>query len=148
MRHGETFANFERIIQGHQGGELTDKGNEQAKKIGMRLQDESFDLVCVSDLNRTRQTWQNISLMQGHRHKEEDGKVRFDSRLREKGGGVLEGSPLNTFKQQAARAGIELRMYSPEGGERWHDVMLRARDFLTEVTDELLPKKRENRAGV
>ena len=54
VRHGETFANFDRIIQGHQGGELTDKGQEQAKKIGMRLQDEPFDLVCVSDLNRTR----------------------------------------------------------------------------------------------
>ena len=34
--------------------------------------------------------------MQGLRHREEAGQVRFDARLREKGGGVLEGSPLNT----------------------------------------------------
>ena len=47
--------------------------------------------------------------MQGGRHREEDGKVRFDARLREKGGGVLEGSPLHTFKNQAKAAGMELR---------------------------------------
>ena len=52
--------------------------------------------------------------------------MRFDARLREKGGGVLEGSPLNTFKQQAQKAGIELRQYKPEAGESWHDVMTRA----------------------
>ena len=54
VRHGQTFANFERIIQGHGGGELTELGIEQAKKIGLRLKNEQFNLVCVSDLNRTR----------------------------------------------------------------------------------------------
>ena len=47
--------------------------------------------------------------MQGDIYREEDGKVRFDSRLREKGGGVLEGSPLGVFKTLANQAGKELR---------------------------------------
>ena len=119
VRHGETFANAERIIQGHQGGELTKKGTEQAQKIGMRLQDEEFDMVCVSDLNRTRQTWAQISKQQGFRHNEENSKIRYDARLREKGGGVLEGQPLNVFKQQSITSGVDLRLYKPEGGERW-----------------------------
>ena len=54
VRHGQTFANFEKVMQGHQGGELTELGTTQARKIGLRLQNENFDLVCVSDLNRTR----------------------------------------------------------------------------------------------
>ena len=37
VRHGETFANLNHIIQGQQGGELTEKGFEQAHKLGMRL---------------------------------------------------------------------------------------------------------------
>ena len=119
VRHGETFANFERIIQGHQGGELTPKGIEQAQKIGLRLKDERFDLVCVSDLNRTRQTWAEISIKQNHRHSEENNNLRFDARLREKGGGVLEGEPLTAFKQAANAAGIGLRLYKPKDGERW-----------------------------
>jgi broad specificity phosphatase PhoE len=28
VRHGETFANLQKIIQGQQGGELTDKGHD------------------------------------------------------------------------------------------------------------------------
>ena len=34
-----------------------------------------------------------------------------------------------------------MRLYKPEGGERWQDVMNRAENFLTEISDELLPKK-------
>ena len=107
----------------------------------MRLQDEEFDMVCVSDLNRTRQTWAQISKQQGFRHNEENSKIRYDARLREKGGGVLEGQPLNVFKQQSITSGVDLRLYKPEGGERWQDVMNRAENFLTEISDELLQKK-------
>ena len=77
--------------------------------------------------------------MQGEKHTEDAGKVRFDSRLREKGGGILEGSPLNTFKQQAKEAGMELRMYKPEDGESWQDVMNRGESIIKELTDELMP---------
>ena len=85
--------------------------------------------------------------MQGLRYREEAGKVRFDARLREKGGGVLEGSPLNTFKKQASAAGIELRQYKPEGGERWHDVMLRAQSYINSITEEFLPSKASVKAS-
>lgn len=54
VRHGETFANVKRIIQGQQGGELTKPGMEQADKLGARLQTQRFNKVFCSDLNRCR----------------------------------------------------------------------------------------------
>merc|ERR1712166_333983 len=97
-----------------------------------------FDLVCCSDLNRTRQTWQNIKsvidLSSDTRYSEENCNLMFDSRLREKCGGKLEGMPLNSFKKAAQRAGKELRQYQPEPpGESWHNVMERANSFITEI---------------
>ena len=56
VRHGETFANIQKIIQGQQGGELTKNGIEQAEKLGARLQTQKFHKVFCSDLNRCRQT--------------------------------------------------------------------------------------------
>ena len=70
-------------------------------------------MVCVSDLNRTRQTWAQISAKQGFRHNEDNLKLRYDHRLREKGGGVLEGLPLTEFKKAARLAATDLRMYKP-----------------------------------
>jgi broad specificity phosphatase PhoE len=87
-------------------------------------------LVAVSDLNRTRQTFQEISNVQGHTHSETNNRLIFDSRLREKGGGVLEGSPLHTFKKESEKSGVALRLYAPKGGERWQDVMDRAESFI------------------
>ena len=60
VRHGETFANLKQITQGQQGGELTDKGFEQAHKLGMRLRKQNFDKVFCSDLNRCQQTMQTV----------------------------------------------------------------------------------------
>jgi len=62
----------------------------------------------------------------------------FDARIREKGGGVLEGSPLGTADKEAHKRGVGIREYRPEGGESWLDVQARARDFLMEVVSRHL----------
>lgn len=62
----------------------------------------------------------------------------FDARIREKGGGVLEGSPLGTADKEAKQRGVGIRDYRPEGGESWLDVQARARDFLMEVVNRHL----------
>ncbi len=82
-------------MQGHQGGELTDKGFKQAKCLGDRLSSIKFNEIYVSDLNRTRQTADMII-----RHYEYP-KVIYDKRIRERCGGILEGKPLAIFKQMA-----------------------------------------------
>ena len=68
VRHGQTFHNQNSIIQGHDQGTLTSKGIEQSKKVSLRLKDEEFDLVSVSDLKRARETWEIISEAQGNRY--------------------------------------------------------------------------------
>ena len=123
VRHGETVGNVKRLIQGHQPGELTENGVFQAKLLGKRLEKERFDGVYCSDLERTVKTCQEIV----------QGEVKLDARLREKGGGVLEGRPLGTFQQEAKKVEKDVRSYKPEGGESWEDVMMRGRSFLDEV---------------
>lgn len=74
VRHGETFSNIQKIIQGPES-ELTEKGKTQAQKIGHRLKDEIYDLVAVSDLHRTRQTFAEITKIQGETHTEANGNL-------------------------------------------------------------------------
>ncbi|CDW81697.1 phosphoglycerate mutase family protein [Stylonychia lemnae] len=107
VRHGETFANIQKIIQGQQGGELTDNGIEQAKLVAQRLSSEQFNHIYC--------------------------KFETDARLREKGGGILEGQPLVTFKKEAQKAKKNLREYKPVKGESWSDVMRRAQSFISEI---------------
>jgi broad specificity phosphatase PhoE len=79
--------------------------------------------------------------MQLHKHKgkysEEAGNIRYDSRLREKGGGSLEGQPLCTFRDLAKKAGVELRQFKVNDGigESWQDVMNRAESFINEISE-------------
>ena len=71
----------------------------------MRLKDETFSRIYSSDLNRTVQTVSQISVhhpdISNFLNKIIPVEVQLDPRLREKGGGILEGMPLNTFKIEA-----------------------------------------------
>jgi len=127
MRHAETPANRERIIQGHQGGTLSDYGKKQAKRVSKRLMYEHIDIIYTSDLKRAVQTTQKIV-------KRKPGiPVIVDKRIREKGAGILEGYPIGTAKFAALSAGISEREYKPEGGESWIDVASRAEEFWNDL---------------
>ena len=56
IRHGETFWNRERRIQGHLDSALTPKGFAQAHACATRLAAEKIDAVVVSDLYRAQHT--------------------------------------------------------------------------------------------
>ena len=53
-RHGQTYGNVADILQGHNGNKLTELGEEQAAKAGLRLAEEKFDYVYSSDLFRAK----------------------------------------------------------------------------------------------
>lgn len=55
-RHGETTANVESVWQGQGNASLSARGEEQARLLGARLAEHSFDLVVASDLERTMAT--------------------------------------------------------------------------------------------
>ena len=53
VRHGETTANRDGILQGVSGDyPLTDQGEEQAIKTGLALQHVNWDAIFTSDLPR------------------------------------------------------------------------------------------------
>lgn len=58
VRHGESVWNQQAIVQGQDGPGLTDRGHEQARRLGSWLRDEvTQDVAFVSsDLDRCRET--------------------------------------------------------------------------------------------
>ncbi len=78
LRHGQTVGNVNRIIQGQLPGELTTKGIDQAKKLGLRLKDTHIDHIYSSDLQRTINTAKEI--LPYHPNL----KLKLDERLRER----------------------------------------------------------------
>jgi len=129
-RHGQTLGNKTKIIQGHQGGELSEVGFTQAEKLGERLKNTKFQAIFISDLNRTCQT--ALPVLRKNKHR--STLVYLSPLLREKGGGVIEGMPLTTSQTMAKEQGIPLRKFKAEGGESWEDVHHRA----SECVDSLL----------
>ena len=60
-RHGETEENVKKIIQGQKiQGKLTKKGEEQARKLALRLAKEKIDIIYTSDLKRAIDTTKEI----------------------------------------------------------------------------------------
>lgn len=61
VRHGETEANAKKILQGKDGGKLTEKGKQQAKEVGKHLRDHhKIDMVFCSPLDRCVETLNTI----------------------------------------------------------------------------------------
>ena len=56
IRHGESEANLSKQFTGWLDVSLTEKGKEQAKQAGARLQNIPFDKIYSSDLRRARET--------------------------------------------------------------------------------------------
>jgi len=84
-RHGETIENINKICMGQTDGQLSKKGIEQAKKLGIR--NRKIDAIYSSDLKRTVDTAKKI--LKYHT----DLKLNLDKRIRERFMGKLQGNP-------------------------------------------------------
>ncbi len=87
LRHGQSEANKENIIQGHLDSTLSDLGREQAKSVGEKLLESKivFDAVYASDLSRATETAKIVTKILGIKN------IVFDERLREFSLGDYEG---------------------------------------------------------
>ena len=131
MRHGETNWNRERRIQGQQQNPLSDLGIKQARRLGLRLEAETFDKVYSSDLKRALQTAQLAVPGTG---------IDRDERLREISRGVLEGHTKDEM------TGEEVQLYKtmrqdpfnnrPPDGENFQDMNARVEDWLRSLPEE------------
>lgn len=132
LNSGQTIGNVQKILQGQQGGQLTELGFRQAQLLAERLKKERFDHIFCSDLNRCQQTLSQI--LPFHQYI----TPVYDPRLREKGAGDLEGQPLGTTDQLARANNLNPREFRPNNGESWTDVQARARSFLFEISQNLI----------
>jgi broad specificity phosphatase PhoE len=111
--------------------------------VGKRLGKEHFDVMYSSDLKRTMDTANAI-----YKHFTDADRPELipDMRLREKGGGVLEGEPLGKPGELAKQLGIPIREYRPERGESWIDVNTRVQEFTKEIVSKYMhPKEKEEK---
>ncbi|CAI8045847.1 Fructose-2,6-bisphosphatase TIGAR [Geodia barretti] len=121
VRHGETTANKERIIQEH--------GRNQSQRAGQRLAAaELISHIYCSDLSRAVQTAELIRGELGY-----SVPVTLDERLRERGYGIHEGRPLTELVDAAREAGVSVKDYTPSGGETQDSVDERLSSFLSDL---------------
>lgn len=91
IRHGETLWNTLKIFQGSSNSPLTEKGREQARKLGERLKDTKFTNFYSSPMGRTIETSQ---LIIGDR----DIKIETIDEFKEISVGEMEGVPREKFE--------------------------------------------------
>jgi broad specificity phosphatase PhoE len=126
VRHGESTWNTAGLAQGHNDqAELTSRGMRQAAEAAEQFRGRAIRAIYASDLRRARQTaaafGQVLSL-----------PVFADARLRERGLGVLEGTPSAAIGPSVT--GLDAgRVIDPDarpyGGESVRDLYARAAAF-------------------
>ena len=114
IRHGQTVWNSERRMQGQRNSALSELGRAQARAVARRLQNEAFDLLYSSDLDRALETAQAIAQVTGH-------EIRIEPRLRERCFGIFEGLTRDEMKERHPSEYARFRERDPDycmpGGE-------------------------------
>ncbi|MCD8509464.1 MAG: histidine phosphatase family protein [Bacillus sp. (in: Bacteria)] len=98
IRHGQSEANKQKIIQGHGDFPLSSIGKKQAVLLGDALKHHNFDAIYSSDLQRAFYTAEAI----GEHHYIQVQKLNF---LREVGLGPLEGLNKQELSKQYPELG-------------------------------------------
>lgn len=100
IRHGTTAWNKEGRAQGSSDIPLDQEGLSQALALGKRLSKENWDYIYSSNLLRAKQTAEIVSEHTGI------SNISYDTRLREIGGGQIEGT---TEKERVSKWGTNWR---------------------------------------
>lgn len=139
VRHGETTANHDGIIQGHMNSQLNDLGLLQAQQVAERLKNEQFDAVFSSDLDRAANTAKAI--LQYHT----DLTITYTTALREWHLGVLqtqryaEMSPDHKLLVDCLRSSENVPPIP--GGETIDEFQQRVSDFMEHLAAEYMGKR-------
>lgn len=134
IRHGQTSANKEGIIQGHLNVPLSDHGRIQAKLVGEALSEVRIDAVYTSDLDRAKDTAMEIA-------KHHNCKLILDTRLREVHCGSMQGKTMAQCREmypeffEAAKANPGM-IPRPGGGESGRDLYERVLRAFADIQRE------------
>ncbi len=128
-RHGQTFGNVQRIVEGHQDfGGLTPLGREQAHYLGQALQHEGVELIISGDLERQLQTAHIIS-----QYVQRD--VIPTRMLKERSAGIYEGQPYTASRIENPE--IARALYRTFDPARKEESLLSVVDRTTTLRDNL-----------
>lgn len=127
VRHGESEANIQGILQGQSPGALTAKGRAQAQKLADRLRQVPFDLIISSDLQRASETARMIAETTGV-------PLELSPQLREWNVGRFDGRPPAYFLA-AMRRVTPPSDFKPPGGESQRELARRAASFLNQLVE-------------
>jgi broad specificity phosphatase PhoE len=138
IRHGESTWNTLGLAQGHDDqAELTSRGQRQAAEVAGQFHGVPVRAVYASDLRRAQQTAAPLAAVAVV-------PVVLDARLRERGLGVLEGTPADA--NGSAATGLDLKAglitdpdKRPPGGESVRDLYRRAAAFIDDLAAGKLP---------
>jgi broad specificity phosphatase PhoE len=124
VRHGESTYNAEGRIQGQQDAPLSERGRQQAERLGERLRTYAFDACYASDLSRAADTARAI--MRHH----PDTPFEFTTLLREIKFGIFEGRIVpeiaEMYPEEYAEWMEDRRDFVPRGAESAGDLYERA----------------------
>lgn len=134
VRHGKTYWNEQKKIQGWADIELTDEGRAVAVKTAEAMKDIHLDAIYSSPLKRAYET---ACILKGERKLE----VVRDERIKEIGFGELEGADFTKIRGDVTSPFHHFfnapELYShPEGGESFEGLSERAADFLEEIIEK------------
>lgn len=135
VRHGETFFNADKRLQGRTDIELNEYGRQLASETGITLEDTEIDLIYSSPLIRAYET---ASLIRGHRNI----PIIRDERLLELSFGDYEGE---SFPEHLNNPNDPFRYFfkqpdlykAPRNGESLEHLIDRATDFMKNVIEPL-----------
>ncbi|MBT2690214.1 histidine phosphatase family protein [Bacillus sp. ISL-47] len=124
IRHGITSWNKEGRAQGSSDIPLHEEGLAEAKLLAERLSAEKWDVIYASNLLRARQTAETI------KEKIRTIPLQLDSRIREVGGGLIEGT---TEAERLEKWGSGWREMDL-GFEPHNSVIDRGMEFIKEIS--------------
>lgn len=135
IRHGQSHANVQPIIGGMRGDAgLTERGHQQAARLGRRLVAEGFraNVLYASTLPRAQQTAQYVSEAIGL-------AVHDDDDLQELRSGEADGMSLSEWAERWPRrgGGLQRDPFRPmaPGGESWATFVVRASAALVALVE-------------
>jgi broad specificity phosphatase PhoE len=131
-RHGETEWNKEGRMQGWKNSDLTEKGIENAKRLGESLKHINFDCIYSSPSGRTIET---VNCIKGNK----DTPIIINDSLREMGFGLWEGMEHSKIKEfypvQQFNFWNKPHLYESIDGESYEELLSRARQVLNEIVN-------------
>jgi broad specificity phosphatase PhoE len=126
VRHGQTDANLNHVLQGQSDGELNATGRKQAEELGKHLKDFRVDQIIASPMRRAQDTAAAVASHHGLTVKTSPLIVEWNC-------GVLDGVSAEVFRKKLQESNAPLSSFRPEGGETLLEVQQRAAAFLSDL---------------